>query len=71
MMMKKKDNHGTSGGKLKRSPTPVLTSLTELTNAHLDQLQKVWKEKWVPGFEEDRKEIMESRKERKRDPFDF
>lgn len=55
--------------RLRRSPTPVLTSLTDLTNAHIAQLASVWNEKKLPSFEEDRQEIADSRNDK--DPFDF
>ncbi|CAN8067969.1 unnamed protein product [Agarophyton chilense] len=58
------------GYKLRRSPTPVLTSLTDLTHAHLFQLASVWQEASVPSFEQDRRDIAASRP-RKPDPFDF
>lgn len=59
-----------SSSKLKRSPTPVLTSLTELTNAHFHQLSSVWHETTLPSFESDKRAIAESRRGEK-DPFDF
>jgi len=55
--------------KLRRSPTPVLTSLTDLTNAHIAQLSSVWNEKKLPNFEADRQAIAASRNDK--DPFDF
>ena len=58
-----------AGYKLKRSPTPVLTSLTDLTNAHLSQLSGVWNEKNLPNFEADKRSIAATRQEM--DPFDF
>lgn len=60
--------HPTS--KIKRSPTPVLTSITELTNAHFHQLAGVWRERKLPSFDADKRSIAASRKEQK-DPFDF
>ena len=58
-----------SGSKLKRSPTPVLTSLTDLTKAHLTQLSSVWNEKNLPTFESDKSSIAATREGK--DPFDF
>lgn len=58
-----------SSSKLKRSPTPVLTSLTELTNAHFHQLSTVWNESKLPSFESDKRAIAATR--RGDDPFDF
>lgn len=59
-----------SGSQIRRSPTPVLTSLTELANAHVHQLSSIWKEKSVPSLETDKRAIAATRREEK-DPFDF
>eukprot|EP00177_Eucheuma_denticulatum_P000837 GFKZ01001509.1.p1 GENE.GFKZ01001509.1~~GFKZ01001509.1.p1 ORF type:complete len:138 (+),score=30.22 GFKZ01001509.1:24-416(+) len=58
------------GGKLRRSPTPVLTSLADLTRAHLSQLERVWKETNLPAFEADKRAIAATRAAAD-DPFDF
>lgn len=63
------------GGRLRRSPTPVLTSLNELTDAHLTQLSTVWqwRDDELPTFETDKRSIAATRagKDNKPDPFDF
>lgn len=58
------------GGKLRRSPTPVLTNLSDLTKAHLTQLERVWKETNLPAFEADKRAIAATRAAAD-DPFDF
>ncbi|PXF40231.1 hypothetical protein BWQ96_10069 [Gracilariopsis chorda] len=58
------------GYKLRRSPTPVLTSLSDLAHAHLSQLSTVWQETCVPSLEQDKRDIAASRDD-KDDPFDF
>lgn len=59
-----------SSSQIRRSPTPVLTSLTELANAHVHQLSSIWKEQSVPSIETDKRSIAATRRGEK-DPFDF
>lgn len=58
-----------SRSQIRRSPTPVLTSLTELANAHAHQLSCIWKEQSVPSIETDKRSIAATRGAK--DPFDF
>lgn len=63
-----------SSSKLKRSPTPVLTSLTEMTTAHFHQLSAIWNETSLPSFESDKRDIAATRRSfgrKEKDPFDF